>query len=258
MLLSIARSSFGVLAGILALLAMLPGCGSSTAWKKGYEASYEASYSEAFKATHATGELAGASKGKAAAERARVTGRAYRPYSPFFVWSLLLGAGVGILLQYLVLLAGNIQGRASVFWLLALVPGSRSSLAYRHFDRLRKLELSHAQVIATIQTTKDQQLASLEAAKFAALQKIEAATTIEELSQIRLLDLARLEMSQVVNRAENRARDLVSTERRTAGVIACPHCGKRFGYKSRAASKTVSCPHRTCRQPVTLPPANQT
>ena len=244
---------------LLVIMASATGCGGRDAGKQAYDSAYKSSYAKTFEAGKASGHREGSEKGAAMAEAAIRSGHAWRPYTPFFAWSAFFGVVAGVFLQYLVLSISSIEKTGSMFWVTVLVAGSRRSLAYGLFKRRRRLELEYIERLEAIQVGRELESAGLEAAKVLAMQRLAAAASIEEVSQLRFVNLAEAKMSKLVSDAEERARVLNSSGRSstpTSGVVTCPHCQKRFGYLPRAATKTVKCPHQQCRKPVALPPGD--
>jgi predicted RNA-binding Zn-ribbon protein involved in translation (DUF1610 family) len=236
---------------LLFLLTLLPmiGCKSRNeeAWQQGYDANRSAAYQEGWRKGSPRGEKEGQERGKAEAEHAAQTGRAWRLYKTPAFLALMFGIIVGLAVQYTVLACCNDAGRVPEMVTVASVPAMKHSLAYSILEGRRKLLIWWEQEIRRQTAAKDAQVAHIQAVHDVVVRKLKAMTSLEELTQERLLDLARQEMSKVVSDAEQKAP---TSEKFT---VACPHCGKAVGYLREKAGKTLKCPYAKCGRPIHLP-----
>ncbi len=245
---------------LLAFLLSLTGCQNSerATWQKAYEASYSAAYQEGRQAGYARGKQVGDEKGAAAAEMAAGTGGAWQLYTNLALGALTLGTGAGLFAQYVVLLACRASGRLPQFSTVALVPAMKSSLAYSVFEQRRWLMVAVNEELTRLRVTHTLQLAQLETTRDYVARKVMAASSIDELSQVRFIDLAKMKVSELISASDEKARQSTngrqSIETRLPNTHLCPHCQKRIRYKDQIANTTVQCPNKKCGQLITLPP----
>lgn len=233
------------------LLALLPliGCKSreEDAWQQGYDANRSAAYQDGWREAAPRGEKEGKERGKAEANHAARTGRAWHLYKiPAFL-ALMFGIIVGLAAQYTVLACCRDAGRVPEMVTLALVPAMKHSVAYAILEGRRKLLIWWEQEKSRLTAANQLKAAQVQAVHDVVVRKLKVMTALEELTQARLLDLARAELAKVVSDAEMKAQ---MPMKRT---VACPHCGKTIAYPRKKAGKTVTCPYANCSRPIHLP-----
>jgi RNA polymerase-binding transcription factor DksA len=217
------------------------------AWQQGYDANRQAAYQEGRQEGVPRGEKEGEEQGRTAAQRAARTGRAWQLYSTPTILALMFGAIVGIAVQYTTLACCKDAGRLPELVTMAFVPAMKHSLAYAVLASRRKLLLWREEEMRRQAAANDLRRAHMHAVHDFVVRKLKAMTALEELTQARILDLARQEMSKIVSEAEQRALPPVKR------AVACPYCGKPIGYPRKKAGQTVICPYATCRRPIQLP-----
>jgi hypothetical protein len=236
---------------LVLLLSLLPmiGCKSreEDAWQQGYDASRNAAYQEGWREGAPRGEKEGKERGKAEAEHAAQTGRAWQLYTTPAFLALMFGIIVGIAVQYTVLACCNDAGRVPELVTVAFVPAMKHSVTYTILEGRRKLLIWWEQEKSRLATANQLKAAQIQAIHDVIVRKLKVMAALEELTQARLLDLAREELSKVVSHAEQKAR---TTSKR---AVACPHCGKTIAYPHKMAGKTVNCPYVNCGRPIYLP-----
>jgi hypothetical protein len=228
------------------------------AWKQGYDANQGPSYQDGWQQGAARGESEGKKLGRAAAQNAAETGRALQLYSTLAFWALMFGVLIGACSQYTILVCCRLSGRLPELLTVAFVPAMKSSLSYAVLEQRRQLMIWWDEEIRKVAATRELKVTQMLAAKQVWTRKLKAISSLEDFSQARLLDLAKKELSQILSASEQRATRAINLER--GGPKAslqyryyCPHCKKGIGYKAEKAGKSVNCPHKECRRPVTLP-----
>lgn len=236
---------------LILLLILLPmiGCKSweEDAWQHGYEANRSAAYQEGWREAAPRGEKEGKERGKAEAEHAAQTGRAWQLYTTPAFLALMFGIIVGLAVQYTVLWCCNDAGRVPEMVTVAFVPAMKHSLAYSILESRRKLLLWWEQEKSRLAAAYQLKAAQIQAVHDAIGRKLKVMTSLEELTQSRLLDLAQQELAKVVSDAEQKSR---TNAKRT---VACPHCGKTIAYPRKKVGKFVTCPSANCGRPIHLP-----
>ena len=191
----------------LAFLLSLPGCQNpeQEAWQKAYEASYNSAYQAGRQAGYARGKQVGDEKGAAAAKVAARTGGAWQLYTNLALGALVLGTGCGLFAQYVILLACRLSERLPQFSTVAFVPAMKSSLAYSVFEQRRRVMVEVTEELTKLRVTHNLQLVQIETTRDYVARKVMAASSIDELSQARFIDLAKMEFSRIVSASNERA-----------------------------------------------------
>lgn len=235
---------------LILLLTLLPmiGCKNreQEAWQQGYDANRSAAYQEGWREGAPRGEKEGMERGKEKAEHAAQTGRAWQLYKTPAFLALMFGIIVGIAVQYTVLACCNDAGSVPEMVTVALVPAMKHSLAYSILENRRKLLIWWEQEKSRLAAANQLKAAQIQAVHDVVVRKLKVMTALEELTQARLLDLAREELANVVSEAEQKAR---TTTKRS---MACPHCGRNIAYPRKKAGKTVNCPYVSCGRSIHL------
>src|SRR4029077_19006031 len=100
-------------------------------------------------------------------------------------------------------------------------------------------------------------VAQVEAGYDAAKRRVLAASRLEELTHVRLVELAHAEFSNIVADAESGDQEIElqqSERQRVRNVCTCPKCGRRLQFPRKAAGMTIKCPYSSCGSPMRLPP----
>jgi predicted RNA-binding Zn-ribbon protein involved in translation (DUF1610 family) len=90
------------------------------------------------------------------------------------------------------------------------------------------------------------EIAKGEAAYEATRRRIMAATSIDELSTVRFVEIADKEITKIVADAERVNEAVNSKHAGEPNVCKCPHCGKRIQFSQRKVGTTVKCPYPKC------------
>jgi len=246
---------------MLALLLPFAGCKSEEdeAYKKAYDANHKAGYQSGYQEGKERGAKQGAEEGAAAAREAMATGQAWKLYWFFALGALVSGLMFGLVIQYSVLLICRRSGRLPQFSTVAFVPAMKSTLVYTLFERRRDVMLEIDERLREMAARKNLQVAKILQLKEAMALKIKALSSIDELSQARLLELAAAELEKIVAVSEQKAQALLndqpSDQKPTRITHICPSCQSLVRFSLRPANEIVTCPNRECGQPIRLPPA---
>lgn len=254
----------------LLLLVLLPlaGCGNEVqeAYKKAYDANYPVGKQAGVKVGEKRGREEGTKKGQAAAREAAERGVAWQLYAFLGLGALSGGLGLGLCLQYSLLLAARRSGRVSQLSNVAFVPAMKWSLAYAVFERRRLLMLEVEEELREMARRRSLQDAQIQAVREAVGRKLKAVSSIEELTRARLLELASEEIARIVSgaaekvegfgeeRPEADREERPEADRSPQAMRACPHCRQLIRYRARRAGATVNCPNPGCARPVKLEP----
>jgi len=224
--------------------------------RKAYQAGYKEAYPGHFKESRASGIEEGAKKGAAKAREAAEAGSAWQFYSTSAWVSLVFGILIGVFAQYAILVTCRLSQQLPPVMAFALIPAMNKSLSYSVFERRCRLMLELDEELNKVQATRNLHMAQIQAVHDAVRRQIAAASSVEELTHARLVELANKEFAKIVAAAEAanhvraRQQPVVSAVRNTC---TCPHCGNRITFKDQAANKTVKCPYQKCGQPFRLP-----
>lgn len=244
---------------IFAVLLLFTGCKDETqeAWEVAYRAQYNDSYQAALEIGKARGGLEGKEQGVAAAREAAKDGRAWQLYSTMACWALVPGILAGIVVQYAILFTCQTNGRLPGPATWAFVPGMKKSFCYLIFERRLRLMVELDEQLQKTDAAKNLKLAQVQAVHDAVKRQVMAASSLEELTQARLVELANIEFATIVAEAERINQVQISQRSETKhrrNACACPHCGRRLQFPRKAASTTINCPHSNCGRPIRLPP----
>ena len=244
---------------LCAFLLLFAGCKDEMkeAWQMGYQANYKAGYQEGLKAGKARGKEEGKKHGVAAASEDAKTGSTWQLYAPLAYGALVPGILLGIFVQYAILFACHLNERLPRPSTFAFVPAMKTSLCYSIFEQRFRLMVEFDEQLNKVLVTKNLKIAQIQAVHDAVRQRVMAASSIEELTETRLVEVANDEFAKIVaesekiNQIENNQR---SDKPRLRNVCMCPHCGKRVQFPRKAANTTINCPYQNCGRPIRLPP----
>jgi hypothetical protein len=245
---------------LLVLLAPFTGCNEEErkARKDAYDANYPSGYQQGVAAGEKRGNKEGRERGAVAARAAADSGTAWQLYAVLAILALLCGLGVGLLIQYSVLLACRHFERLPQFSTVAFVPAMKLSFVYSVFDKRRKLKAKVDEELSKLAAYNDLQAAQIRALNEAVEMKIKALSSIEEFSQARLVELAAEELEKIVSAAAKKAETMRNARGRDETTVRithlCSNCGCLVRFNIRLANETVSCPNLECGQPIRLPP----
>jgi LytS/YehU family sensor histidine kinase len=218
--------------------------------------SYKSGYQARFEAGRARGIEEGAKKGVAKAHEAAQAGNAWHFYSTSACGGLIFGILVGVVVQYIILVACRLSERLPQVMMFAFIPAITKSLCYTIFERRCRLMLELDEELRKVQATRNLHIAQLQAVHDAVKRRIAAASSVEELTHARLVELANKEFAKIVT-AAGEAHQVRSTQQPVVSAArnacTCPHCGNRIMFKDQAANKTVKCPYQNCGRPFRLP-----
>jgi len=216
----------------------MAGCKDETkeAWQVAYRANYENAYQAAAEPAKARGKEEGDKQGAARAREAAKAGRAWQLYSTLAWWGFVPGILVGIFVQYAILFACQANGRLPGPGTFAFVPAMKRSLCYSVLERRLRLMVEFDEQLEKIRMARNLKVAQVQAVHEAVKRRAMAASSLEELTQSRLLELANAEFAKIVGEAEK--IDQLQTIRRPRtkrprNVCTCPHCGKDCSSQGR-------------------------
>jgi hypothetical protein len=245
--------------GALFSLAVI-GCQSAqdAAWKDAYNANRTAAYREAAHEAAISGQKAGEERGRADAERDAATGHAWQLYSTPALLALAVGMGLGLSIQYIILACCKHERCLPEIWAEPFLPALRYSTAYSIMERRRRLIVECEQEMDRLAADATLRVAQIRAVHAVIRQKVIALSTLEELTQARVMQLAKDEITKVVSRSEQEASrtlvDPVALPNAAARFqLECPNCGQLIGYNRKHLGTTINCPYRACALPVRIP-----
>jgi DNA-directed RNA polymerase subunit RPC12/RpoP len=235
------------------LLALLPmaGCKSAEedAWQRGYDANRSAAYQEGWVDGAARGRKEGEQQGRAAAQYAAENGEAWQLYSTTATWALIVGLLFGLSVQYSLLVWCRKSGRLPELWTVAFVPAMTRSVVYQLLvwleDEMRSLNATHMLQAAQIQSMHT-----------IMLKRLEAISSLDELTQVRLVELADREMMKIMSASASEFQGIGEGHANSRSMYKeylCPSCGGRIRYKGKKGGKTVNCPYDGCIGTINVP-----
>lgn len=244
----------------LALLLLLAGCQNKVqeAYDTAYKANYPIGKQAGIKVGEQRGREEGAKKGQEAAREAAERGVAWQLYAALSLGALAGGLGLGLCLQYSILIFSHRSGRVSQFSTVAFVPAMKWSLAYAIFERRRMLMLEVEEELREMAQRRSLQDAQIRDVQEAVELKLRAISSIDELTRARLLELASEEIAKIVSGAAEKAEGVgdgrPGPDASPQTIQTCPHCRQLIRYKRQQAGATVKCPNPECARPVKLEP----
>ncbi|HEV7473686.1 MAG TPA: hypothetical protein VGN90_06545 [Pyrinomonadaceae bacterium] len=245
---------------IFALLLAFAGCTSEEeeAYKSAYEANRDASYQVGFRDGEDQGRKQGTTDGTSAALEAAATGRAWQLYWVPELAALVFGLSLGLILQYSVLLVCRRSGRLPQFSTVAFVPAMKSTLVYAIFERRRDVMLEIEESLSEMAARQNLQVAKIRQLKEALAFKVKALSSIDELTQSRLIELAAEELEKIVSTSAAKAEMMQNNQATDHAVTrithTCPSCQSLVRFRLQSANEIVTCPNQACGQPIKLPP----
>lgn len=237
-----------------ALLALL-GCDAAS--KTAYRANYDSTYQSALEAGKARGKEAGEKEGISEARESAKTGRAWRLYTNLAIWALLAGCIVGIFIQYAILFVCQSNRRLPGPLTFPFIPAIKRSLSYSIFERQFRLMVDFDEQLKKVLAARNLKLAQIQAVHEAVKQRVLAASSIEELTEKRLVEVANHEFSKIITESQKLHEyqvHQVAEATKLENIFRCPHCGRRVKFPTKAANKTIGCPYKNCGRPIRLPP----
>jgi len=171
-----------------------------------YDLGYKATYQSAFDEGSNLGETAGQKSGNADAEKYALEGTAWQLYYYLTLASLLSGTSLGLIVQYGILWRCRRTRILPQFSTVAFVPAMNSSIAYSIFLRKREVMLELDEQLREMAARENLQVAKIQQLEKTIRMKVEAISSIEELTQTRMLELAKEEMNKIINVAEEKQR----------------------------------------------------
>lgn len=255
------RKAAGQVALILCGLSLFAFAGCRNAderiWKQAYDSQYESAFLSSRHAAKKRGRAEGEKDGVAAAQRDMQNGHGWPMYATLANWTAFFGFLGGAGGQYLVLLICRRRRRISQFLAVAFVPGMKRSFTYSVFQRRRtylteiRIELKELQARQKIEAQK------LEQVKAGLAQRLDTISSIEELKQARLLELAEEEIAGILVASTKTAREIREADDDAAldflNTCYCPYCNRPVSYDAHAAHEAVECPHEDCGEHFRLP-----
>lgn len=248
---------------LLVALLLLPSAGCRTqkeqeAYDNAYKAAYKAGHEEGRREGERRGNEEGRERGGRAAREAAEKGVAWQLYASLALGALASGLLVGLCAQYGLLAACRRTERLPQFSTVAFVPAMKDSLAYSIFEKRRRLMVEIEEELREMCARRNLQAAQLQEVHDAVARRLQAISSIEELSRSRILELAAAEFDRIITNSARRS-GRVSDDPPAAGpgqqiAYACPHCRQIVRYTEKLAGRAVNCPNPECGRRIELPP----
>lgn len=248
---------------ILSVVMLLPmaSCEKSPedqAFDDAYKANFAAAHQKAFQEGEERGTREGTARGQIEAEVAAANGRDWTLYRIPGAVALSLGLTLGLTIQYTILLLCRRSGRLPQLSTVAFVPAMKSTVAYSIFKRRRDVMLEIDEQLREMGARKKLQVAKIRQLKEAIALKVNTLSSIEELRESRILELAEAEMEKIVSRGVRQVESGTKEELPSGLDIrithVCPFCQQLIRFRYRSANTVVNCPNKECGQPIRLPP----
>lgn len=245
----------------LAFLMALSGCNAKEreAYDNAYKANYPVGYEAGYKEGEERGRKEGRERGAEEARAAAQSGGDWRLYARLALLALAVGLALGLLVQYSVLLACRRYERVPQFSTVAFVPAMKLSLAYSIFERRRRVLVEVEEELREMGERRNLQVAQIKEVHDAVERKLKAVSSLEELTQARIVELAAEEFDRIISAAAEKAERMKEDAARRAlsghhVAYACPHCQQIVRYAERFAGQSVNCPNQACGRSIKLPP----
>jgi len=243
----------------LVTLVTWSGCDSQAdeIFKRAYDASYSSGYLETIQSGRDLGLEEGTQHGDAEARRAAENGVAWQLYWIPVSSLLLTGLALGLMVQYTILLICRRTANLPQFSAVAFVPAMKFTVAYKIFERRRNVMIEIDEKLREMAKRKNLQIAKIEQLKETVALKVETMSSLDELTQSRLLELAAKEMDKVIAKSTKKARPGKRSSKSGANgnlTHPCPACRTKNHYHLRLAGKTVKCSNKECGRAIKLPP----
>ena len=184
---------------------LLTGCEDEEA-KRTYDTNFNEAYQKAIKDGEKLGEKNGQEIGFAAAEKAAIDGTAWQLYYYLTLGSLLSGLSLGLIIQYGILWRCRRTSVLPQLSTMAFVPAMKLTTAYSIFLHKRNLKIKVDEELSELAARKNIQIAKIEQLKKEMTMKIEAISSIDELTQSRILELAKEEIEKIVKQAKEKQK----------------------------------------------------
>jgi hypothetical protein len=226
-------------------------------YKSAYDASYKAHQQISFREGAKRGYTEGRKAGLAAAIEAADNGQAWELYLSLALGALLSSLMLGLVLQYSLLVVCRYSGRLPQFSTVIFVPAMKYTTAYRVFKRRRALLMEIDEQLREIAARKNVQIVKIHQLNEVIALKIQSLSSLDELSQAKLVQLAEEELEKIVAASEMKAdtilHDQHSIQASTRITHPCPHCHRLIRFSLSSANETVTCPNRECGRQIRLP-----
>lgn len=174
--------------------------------ERAYKANYEKAYQTALKEGEKKGEEEGNKIGIAEAEKAALAGTAWQLYYYPALGIILLGVSVGLIIQYGILWRCRRTGILPQFSAVVFVPAMNSTISYSIFLRRQEVMIEIDEKLRELAARKKLQNTRIEELKEGMRRKIEAISSIEDLTQARIIELANEELEKIVELAEEKQK----------------------------------------------------
>jgi hypothetical protein len=172
------------------------------AYKQAYDVAYKAAYPEGHAKGESQGNLDGTTDGATAAQRAADQGEAWQLYWRMAVAALGAGILLGLSLHYAVLAASRRSGRLDHLQAVVWVPAIKRSLSYSIFQTRLQLKLHMEEALQQVSANSSVQKAELEAAYDVMRKKIQASSSLADLTGARIVEFADEEFSRIISSAQ--------------------------------------------------------
>ena len=226
-------------------------------YKKAYDSNYQTGYEDGRRAGEARGTLIGTDKGIAAAKEAAKNGTAWQLYSHLAIGGGILGALVGLLGQYIVLLSCRCSGYLPQLLTVAFVPAMKMSRSYFIFEQRQRLMLEAEEHFDRMCAAKNLSLAQMQTVHDVWRQRIRVTSSIEDLTRGRVVELFEKELDRIVSARQVKVNGLPAEAARP-NATTCPFCKKTVHYKDHVGGKVAKCPNKQCGRLIQFPPLRAT
>jgi hypothetical protein len=233
------------------------GCKSpeQDAWQEGYGRSFKTAYRKGWQDGAAKGRVEGQEEGRITGERAAETGTGFALYSTLAFWACAFGVLIGLAIQYTVLVCCRLSERFPEILAMAFVPAVRRSICYSMLEKKRILMLWWDEEKGKVLANQKLKMAQMRAVQEVMVERLRAIATLQELSQARLVELAKKELDRIASAAE--AAVSLSQAGDTGNPVSqmltrCPHCGGKVSFPPKKQGRIVKCPHKACGNKIVL------
>ncbi len=201
------RGTVSVLAlTMLGAILLACGCDGDRAYDEGYREGYAEGRAAGILKGESRGADDGSSEGESsAAGEVREGGLALASLGPA-VWSFLAGIGIGLLIQYIILLDAKDKGRVPSLVQTGLVPGMTSTFSYKLLERRWRLMARLDDWLTRVARQRNARLHEIRTVRAVVAARINAASDLEDLVARKYVALAGKELNRIVSEAENERR----------------------------------------------------
>ena len=194
--------------GLPLFCALVLACASENreAYEDGYREGYAAGYAEGAPEGERLGADGGSLGRKSSAARGRREGALDHVYLAPAFWSFLVGIGIGLVCQYIVLFDAKDNGRVPSLVQTGLVPGMTSTFSYQLLERRWRLLARLDDWLARLARRQNARIEEIRTVRAVMAARINAASDLEELVGRKYVALASKELTRIVSEAENEHR----------------------------------------------------